>query len=285
MVRLTQENLTKEIQQLPSLSVIVSHLLTQLQREDVAMAELMDEASQDQALAARILQIANSPFFGLSTHIGSLKDAGTMLGIHTLYNIVTAAGIIGHFPVSDDNSFDCYSFWQHAIGTGICARILARHAGIDQELAFTAGLLHDIGKVVMAVYFEEDFSLVQNYRDENECLVKDAEYSILGFDHSFIGAEVAGNWNLPRPVINAIRNHHSHSAGITPLAELIHLSDIICRGLDIGHGGDDLIPVIKPMVLSRLGLDWEIIHKSLSEIDNLNRFSYLLIDVERKEIN
>ncbi|MDH5573621.1 MAG: HDOD domain-containing protein, partial [Gammaproteobacteria bacterium] len=197
MPELNRESLSIEIKQLPSLSVVVTHLLTQLQRDDVAMAELMEEASHDQALAARILQIANSPFYGLSTHIGSLKDAGTMLGIHTLSNIVAAAGIIGHFPVTKDESFDRSSFWQHAIGTGICARVLASHSGLDQELAFTAGLLHDIGKLVMAAYFEYDFSRVLAYRDEHDCLLKDAEQAVLGFDHCHIGAHVAERWKLP----------------------------------------------------------------------------------------
>ncbi|MCW9023830.1 MAG: HDOD domain-containing protein [Gammaproteobacteria bacterium] len=278
MAKLTRESLSKEIQQLPSLSVIVTHLLTQLQRDDVAMAELMEEASHDQALAARILHIANSPFYGLSAHIGSLKDAGTMLGIHTLYNIVTAAGIIGHFPPAEDQNFDRHSFWQHVIGTGICARVLAHHAGMDQELAFTAGLLHDIGKVVMAVYFEEDFARVLAYRDEHDCLIREAEQAVLGFDHTLVGAQVAQSWKLPKPVVDAIKSHHSLPATSLPLAELIHLSDILCRGLNIGHGGDDLIPFLKSSVLARLGLNWDIIRSYLGEIENLNRFSDQLID-------
>jgi len=137
MPSLNVNNLDQKIRQLPSLSVVVTRLLGLLGRKDLTMANLMAVAGEDQALAARILQIANSPFYGLSRHIGSLQDAGTLLGIHTLGNIITAAGIMNHFPPNDNDGFDHLSFWQHAIGVGICARVLARHGGLDAEMAST----------------------------------------------------------------------------------------------------------------------------------------------------
>ncbi len=277
MASLNINNLDREVRELPSLSVVVSQLLTLLQRDDVAMLELMEEIGRDQGLAARILRIANSPFYGLSTHIGSLKDAGAMLGIHTLSNIVTAAGIMGHFPPTEDESFDRQSFWKHAIGVGICARVLARHSGLDPEVAFTSGLLHDIGKLVMAAYFEADFSLVLACRDEHDCLLRDAEQVVLGFDHTVIGARVARRWKLPEPVINAIQYHHALMDVTSPLSELVHVADILCRALDIGHGGDDLIPVLNMAAMKRLGLDWELLANCLGEIESLNSFSDLLI--------
>ncbi len=277
MASLNINNLDREVRELPSLSVVVSQLLTLLQRDDVAMAELMEEIGRDQGLAARILRIANSPFYGLSTHIASLKDAGAMLGVHTLYNIVTAAGIMGQFPATADESFDRLSFWKHAIGVGVCARVLARHSGLDTEVAFTAGLLHDIGKLVMAAYFEDDFSHVLAYRDEHDCLLRDAEQAVLGFDHTVIGARVARHWKLPEPVVNAIQHHHVLMDVASPLSELVHVADILCRALDIGHGGDDLIPVLNMAAMKRLGLKWALLADCLGEIESLNSFSDLLI--------
>ncbi len=277
MASLNINNLDREVRELPSLSIVVSQLLTLLQRDDVAMAELMEEISRDQGLAARILRIANSPFYGLSSHIGSLTDAGAMLGVHTLSNIVTAAGIMGQFPPTADESFDRLSFWKHAIGVGVCARVLARHGGLDAEVAFTAGLLHDIGKLVMAAYFEDDFSQVLVYRDEHDCLLRDAEQAVLGFDHTVIGARVARHWKLPEPVINAIQHHHALMDVASPLSELVHVADILCRALDIGHGGDDLIPVLNLAAMKRLGLKWALLADCLGEIESLNSFSDLLI--------
>ena len=277
MASLNINNLDREVRELPSLSAVVSQLLTLLQRDDVAMVELMEEIGRDQGLAARILRIANSPFYGLSSHIGSLTDAGAMLGVHTLSNIVTAAGIMGQFPATADESFDRLSFWKHAIGVGICARVLARHGGLDPEVAFTSGLLHDIGKLVMATYFETDFSHVLSCRDEHDCLLREAEQTVLGFDHTVIGARVARHWKLPEPVINAIQHHHAIMDIANPLSELVHVADILCRALDIGHGGDDLIPVLNMAAMKRLGLKWALLADCLGEVESLNSFSDLLI--------
>jgi len=175
MTKLTLDNLEQKVQKLPSLSTIVTRLLSLLQREDITMAALTAEINNDQALTVRILCIANSPFYGLSSRVCSLQYANTLLGLRTLQGIITAAGIIGQFPPGHDQFFDRQSFWKHAIGTGIAAQVLARCCGLDVEQAFTAGLLHDIGKVVLAAYFEDDFACVLAWRDEHDCLIREAE--------------------------------------------------------------------------------------------------------------
>lgn len=278
MSTLNLDNLDKQIGQLPSLSAIVTRLLTLLQRDDITMAALMSEIGNDQALTARILRIANSPFYGLSTHIGSLSHAGTLLGLHTLRGIITAAGIIGHFPSQQDKHFDRQSFWLHAIGTGIAAQVLARRSGLDPEQAFTAGLLHDLGKLVLAAYFQDDFARVLTWRGEHGCLIREAEQSVLGFDHTEIGARIAQHWKLPKLLVNAIHFHHTLPGKASPLAELIHVADILCRGMDIGNGGDDLIPALHPDALPRLGLELSDLRAALPEIAHLNRNASMLLE-------
>ena len=275
---LTQNNLERKVQQLPSLSVIVTRLLTLLQDSNITMATLTEEISKDQGLTVRILHIANSPFYGMSSRIDNIQQAGTLLGLHTIHGIIVAAGIIGHFPLQQDDGFDRLSFWLHSIGTGCCAQVLARHGGLDQEQAFTAGLLHDIGKLILAAYFEDDFSRVLDWRDEHDCLIREAEESVLGFDHTEIGARVARHWKLPKLLVDAIHFHHALPGKVTPLAVLVHVADILCRGLDIGHGGDDLIPILHSNALPRLGLDWQDLPLMLSEIEQLNTRASMLLD-------
>lgn len=276
-LQLTLVTLEKEIQQLPALSVIVSEVLALIDRGDVELTVLMQKIGQDQALTARVLRVVNSPFYGFSRHIGSLKDAGMMLGVHTLRNIVMAAGIMGHFPPGEDRDFDRLSFWQHAIGTGVATRVLAGHCGLDEETAFSAGLLHDIGKLVMAVYFPADFDQVLAWRDEQDCLLKDAEQAVLGFDHSLVGARVAQKWKLPEAIIEAIQHHHvPDSVADIPFATLVHVADILCRGLEIGHGGDTLMPTLDVAAMQRVGLDWEALRTALPEIEALNTGTNLM---------
>lgn len=275
---LDQYNLDQYISQLPSLSTVVARLFNLLQQEDVTMAVLMSEIAKDQALAARILRIANSPFYGLSSHIGSLQHAGTLLGLHSIRGIITTAGIMGHFPPRQDQGFDRHSFWLHAIGTGSCARVLARYGGLDMEQAFTAGLLHDIGKLVLVACFEADFARVLAWRDAHDCLIREAEQTVLGFDHTEIGTRVAQHWKLPPLLVAAIHFHHALPGEATPLAELVHVADILCRGMDIGHGGDDLIPAMHPDALPRLGLDWADLQAALPEIEHLNASAGMLLE-------
>ncbi len=272
------DNLEQKVQQLPSLSAIIARLLNLLQREDISMKVLIMEISKDQALMARILRIANSPFYGLSSRISSLQHAGILLGLHSLQGIITATGVMGHFPAGQDQVFNRQSFWQHAIGTGIAAQVLARHSGLDVEQAFTAGLLHDIGKLVLVVYFENEFIQVLAWRDEHDCLIREAEQAVLGYDHAEIGACVARHWKLPKLLVNAIQFHHSLPDEASPLSELVHVADILCRGLNIGHGGDDLIPLLQPIALSRLGLEWTDLQAALPEIERLNASAGLLLE-------
>ncbi len=209
----------------------------------------------------------------------NIKHAGTLLGIHTLHGIITAAGIIDHFPpIAKEQRFDRNSFWLHSIGTGIAAQVLARRCGHDPEQAFTAGLLHDVGKLVLAVYFEQDFTNVLLYRDKYDCLIREAEEQVLGFDHTEIGSRVARHWKLPTALISAIRFHHNLSEHTSVLAELVHVADILCRGLDIGHGGDNLIPILDENVLARLGFDWGDLKTALPEIECLNTSASMLLD-------
>ena len=194
MPGLTLNNLDKYISELPSLSTVVTRLLSLLQRQDVTMAALTTELNKDQALTARILRIANSPFYGFPSHISSLQHASTLLGLHTMHSIITAAGIISHFPLAKDDGFDRLTFWQHAIGTGIAAQVLSKPSGFDADQAFTAGLLHDIGKLVLAAYFEEDFSRVMAYRDEHQCLLRKAEKAVRSEERR-VGKECRSRWS------------------------------------------------------------------------------------------
>lgn len=285
MAKLTLKSLDSEIQQLPSLSVIVMEVLSLIEKGDVNLPVLMKKIAQDQALAARVLKVANSPFYGFSRNIASLKDAGIMLGIHTVQHIVTAAGIIGHFSAEENQCFDRAAFWQHSIGTGICAKMLANHCSLDQETAFTAGLLHDIGKLVMAVHFSDDFQEILGYRNEHDCLLKDAEKAVLDFDHSVVGAKITEHWKLPPLIVSAIKFHHRPGLESVPsFAMLVHIADIVCRGLEIGNGGDTLIPVMQNSVMKLIGLDWNIIQNSLSEIEELNASATILLEQNTTDI-
>lgn len=276
---LTLEQLDQKIQKIPSLPRVVTKILNMIDQGDFNVGDLGKVISQDPGIAARTLHIANSPFYGVPGEVGSINEACVLLGVHTIRSIVLANGIINAFPIDNVGKFDRFEFWRHAAGTGVASRVLAKHHGYDEWLAFTAGLLHDIGKLVQDVYFHEVFEQVLQYREAEDCLLREAEISLLGFDHTLIGAKLARYWDLPRELELAVARHHCpDEEPASCIIDLVHLADILCRGLGIGDGGDPLIPPIAEGTMRRLGLAWEKLPFYLAEIEELNNLENIFLE-------
>lgn len=270
MTLLSSEQLDERIRQIPSLPGMVTEILEILDREQFDFILLEKTIAQEPGLAAQILRLANSPFYGVPGRILSIRQACVVLGVHTIRHAALAAGVISRFPASDRGTFDRLGFWRHAVGTGVAAKVLAKHSSQDQELAFTAGLLHDLGKLVEDVYFAEAYAEILRYRDARDCLIRDAERAILGFDHAQIGARLARKWMLPEPLIETIEKHHwPDDERPSPTVDLVHIGNTLCEGMDPQAGGDALIPPLSGSALQRLCLQWHIVLDCLFEIEAL----------------
>lgn len=265
---LTETELDKGINDIPPLPVAVSDSMALLNNDVVDFNELQNAIAQDAGLSGRVLKVANSPFYGLAGQVGSIKEACVVLGTHTLKNIILAVGMISKFPPELSKNINLTDLWYHSYCTGVTARLLANRAGIDPEKAFTAGLLHDLGKMVLDIYFNAHYSEVITFQKENDCLISEAESEVLGITHSIVGKKLAACWNLPEEIVVAIGGHHNtQSSCTTPLSDVVHLSDIVSRSLDYGHAGDNLIPVIDEGALHRLDLSLNHISDDLEKVD------------------
>ena len=278
MDTVTLDTLEMQVQQLPSLPVVVYDIMALIDAGDVDLTVLQRKVAQDQSLAARILRIANSPFYGFSGQINTIKEAVVVLGLQPIRNLVVAAGIMKQFPAGASRHLDPLAFWQHCIGTSIAARVLARHCGLDKELAFTAGLLHDIGKLAFDCHFPDQYARVLEYRAEHDCHLLAAEDAVLGSNHAQAGGRLARHWKLPPLIASAIEHHHYPTGGDgLPLSDLIHVADAVCRGLDIGNGEYDLVPPLDGDAVARLGVDWSEFKACLVEVEELNQQSNLFL--------
>ncbi|MFQ5469052.1 MAG: HDOD domain-containing protein [Gammaproteobacteria bacterium] len=262
------DQIGNRIRDFPPLSDSLMAVLRMLNSGDVDFTVLESRIIKEPALATRILSAANSPLYGMSGKMGKLKEACVLLGTNTLRNMVMAIGIIDYLSHGSGNHIDHNKFWKHSIGTGMSARVLAKQFHADKDVAFSAGILHDIGKLVLDIFFAEEYASVVDYRDQNDCLLKEAEDQVLGFNHCEVGAMIAEKWKLPDAITDCIRFHHTPVKTTTsPLVDLIHISDIVCRALEIGNGGDSLIPVIEPQVLERHQLDISDLENQFAEIE------------------
>lgn len=270
------ENILGKIQQLPSLPALVMEIMDSVNNDQVDVATLVGKISQDPALTMKVIRVANSSFFGLSRQIGSLKEAVMVIGFSSLRGLVTAAALVNSFPSGMGNAFDSRHFWLHSIETGNCAKSLAKRLRVDPEIAFTAGLLHDIGRLVLGVYFYDAFLQVLDYRKNNGVSMIAAEQAVLGLDHAALGAEVAERWHLPQDIQLAIRDHHLDEGRQTTLAEIVYIADRLCRPQAVGGAlAGELVHFSETLL--RLGLDEAVLNSVAEEMEPLNAGARLLL--------
>ena len=244
----------ERIQKLPSLPSLVVEMLESFDNENVDIATLANKIACDQAIAARVLRVANSPFFGLSGQIGSISEAVTVLGFSNLRGLVTGAVIIDVFPRSG-NVFDWKKFWRHSIAVAVCAKVLAKHMKTNAETAFTAGLLHDIGKLVMGVHFPEVFPESLQFDDDCAMETLQAERAIMGLDHAALGGEIALRWRFPPDVQQAIAQHHVAQAAERSLTDIVYVANLFAHALEADSIRQNKMPALARVFSARLGLE------------------------------
>ncbi|HEU4852213.1 MAG TPA: HDOD domain-containing protein [Telluria sp.] len=258
MIAIPLERLTASLEDLPSLPAVVMELLNSIDQEDVDIAVLAKKVSHDQALTAKTLRLANSSAFGLQTKVTTIQQAITFLGFQATRNLITAAAITGCFAENTCRGFDHKAFWRHSIATAACARILARHKRLNQDFAFTAGLLHDIGRLVLVSGFPGHYEQVLAHRAQEDCSVLEAERAVLGTDHMAAGAALAGHWNFPETIRLPIALHHEpETKGAGFLSAIVHVADAMVHALDIAGEKDEKAPAVSPVAWAALALNEE----------------------------
>lgn len=265
---ITLDTIEQEVKNLPPLKQTIVDVMIELNHNEVDFGILEKKISRDPALAVRILAVSNSPFYGFAGQIDSIKEACLVLGIHTTRNIVITAGVLNNFKPSSNNNLDIAGLWHHSLATGAIAKVIAMKVGRDAEQAFLAGLLHDIGKMVLDVHYHDEYEKVVQYKVEHDCLLNEAEQSVLGFNHFDIGGRIIRHWKLPEDIAQAIeQNSTINSKDNSRLAELVHVANIVARGLEIGDSGDDLIPMLNEYALKNIGLDIPLLASSFEDCE------------------
>jgi len=250
------EEVVRNLDDLPSLPAVVMELLNSIDQEDVDIAVLAKKVSHDQALTAKTLRLANSSLYGLQVKVTTIQQAITFLGFQTTRNLITAAALTGCFAEGHCPGFHHQAFWRHSIATAACAKVLARQMRFNQDYAFTAGLLHDIGRLVLVACFPQQYGQALAYRKAHDCYMLEAERSVLGVDHVDAGLVLAEHWNFSDTMRLAIAGHHDpETPGAGFLAAIIHIANAVVHALDLVDDEDDLVPPISSVAWNALGLD------------------------------
>ncbi|KMQ50600.1 metal dependent phosphohydrolase [Chitinispirillum alkaliphilum] len=275
------KRITQSIIGLPTLPTVVSKMLEMIDNPRTSASTLARLISTDQALTAKILKLANSAYYGFSREISTVNMAIVVLGFNTVKDMGLWLSVFDVFKKSSDsNSFDIVRFWEHSVACGIAARMVARNTQSRYAgEAFVAGLLHDIGKVVLNQYFNKDF--LEILQKAQESSLEDAEKEILGIGHGRIGAWLAEKWNLPSMISETILHHHQpwESKKEQDFVAIITLADLLCHLTETGNSGRAVVPVYDERL-------WEIFVNSGFPIDesDLERLQTdFFIEYERSE--
>ncbi|MBN1826878.1 MAG: HDOD domain-containing protein [Candidatus Eisenbacteria bacterium] len=220
---------------IPVMPAAVAKLNAMVRDPECDVSRLAEVIQTDEGLVARILKYANSAFYGLPGRIGTIQLAVTILGLVTLRNLVIVAALAELARKLTDEPRDAHHLWNHGIDVGVWCRSLSRRTqGVDPEEAFTAGLLHDIGKNLILRELPEDRLKLKEWllgEDEARSLERDS----IGFDHAQVGGWAAGRWKFPESLVEAVRWHHEPTGSPTADPELerliwvVHTADILAR--------------------------------------------------------
>ncbi|WP_396588898.1 HDOD domain-containing protein [Bermanella sp. R86510] len=253
---------------LPSIPKVVQELIETFNQDNIDMDMLATKISMDPVLTAKVLRLANSVHYGVSRTIASMSEASIVLGFSTLRTLVLASGITGAFQTP--NGFDQKAFWRESFAIAAISRWLAPYSHLNPEVAFTTGMLHDIGDLILiSVLPEESKKIAAAVKAGGKRI--DIENAMLGYNYADIGAELARRWKFPQDIIDGIQYHAKPlSQDPTPkLAGLIYLAMYIHQGHKQKLGDEEILAEFPVNVASSINLDIHNAKEDIMQLDGI----------------
>jgi two-component system cell cycle response regulator len=262
-------NRLRNVSNLPSLPAVALRVLELVRRDDVRIADVANVISSDSALSAKLLRTVNSSFYGLSKQVGTISHAATLLGLQSVKTLALGFSLVSIVQARPGEAFDFSRFWRQSLYTAVAARLLAnRVAPKQREEAFVAGLLSDVGTLVMhrAIGREYDELLAASNGNQIELVRLSRERFDL--DHAQVGAMLAEHWQLPPLLVEMIRQHHNlddPAVKSRSLVEVVHVGVICAQVFAAGVNG--LLQSARYELQSRFALDEGAILDLFAQID------------------
>jgi putative nucleotidyltransferase with HDIG domain len=252
----------------PSMPGAALKLLNLADAPGATVQQIEDALRQDPGLTANLLKLANSAYFGIPSKIGSVRQAVMLLGLKRVVQMVVAAcasavidrGVPGYdLPAGE--------LWRHSLAVSVAAKGLAAELKLPAaDEIFTAGLLHDVGKLILGQFVQEDYAEIQRALAQG-LTFEAAEAAVLGIDHAEIGARVLAQWSLPENIVHAVRWHHAPEkfGSMDIMLDVVHVANMLCLMIGIGVGREGLLHEPSPVVTRRLGLEPPHLEKVASQ--------------------
>ena len=274
-----EPNIIDKFDQLPSLPQVVTKVLALMERDDTTADDLAQVISKDSALSLKLLKLINSPFYGFPNKIISISRAAVLLGLVSVRNMVLGLAVYSALHKEDynDQILPKSQFMAHSLACATCCRLIAKKTKYrDPEEAFVAGLLHDIGRMILVRFYPEQFQTILAECVKSGSSITAAETSLFGFSHAHAGAWLLRKWNIP-DVQEAVYYHHNpfdvpvSQPREKTLAVIVYISDVFSKIAGIGLHDGGYIPSSFRDDLSQLHLSeedyFEIFESIVSEME------------------
>jgi putative nucleotidyltransferase with HDIG domain len=256
--------------ELPSLPEVVMRAIEMVNDPDASAADIGRVIGEDAALTARLLKIVNSPFYGFPSRIDTVSRAITVVGTLDLMDLILATTVVKIFTGLPNDLVSMDTFWAHSLYGAVIARVLAtRRKEPNVEHYFVAGLLHDLGSLVIYRKMPELARETLLRARYNGHVLHQAEREVIGFDHADVGAELMRQWKLPDSLIAAVACHHvpSGAGEHRVIAAIVHIADVIASAVHSRGGASDAVPPLDAAAWDLLGLPADATEDIVVEAD------------------
>jgi putative nucleotidyltransferase with HDIG domain len=259
------KEIIEKIADLPSMPDVAFEVMREVDNPTANALTVSNVLARDPSLSARVLQLANSAYYGMPREVASIRGAIVLLGMRTVKSLSLVAAT---FPwlqkAMQGKGVDPDYLWNHSLAVAFFSRAIARATGtVNPEQAFCIGVLHNLGIVVLCTLKEADVLALAQMQDGSDTPFTIVEESAFGFNHADLGAALVESWNLPEAYSDAIRHHHNPDLATRNVmfADILHLADTLVRNADINEGLGNLVFQVSEHSASRLGLEPDVIEQ------------------------
>jgi len=266
--KISAENLLNKVNAFPVMPRAVADIVRSIDDDRLFLGDLERKIESDMGMLTGVLKLVNSARYNIPGGVATTRQAILVLGSNAIRSLACIGGVTSFFEQQSKTDFDIKNFMLHNIGVACCAKHVARLCGVNQDIAFIAGLLHDVGIFFEMTALPAEFLVVTDYKRTSDCESLEAEQVILGVNHATIGSLLAKSWNFPESICEAIANHHHITAeSASSINCVVHIADVLAHGLDLGGRGDQ-VPQLSSFALDYLSLDLRKVSHLFNEIEN-----------------
>ncbi len=268
MGNLDPRDLRKKIElleTLPTIPNVLKKLIAVIENPRTSLQEVSKFISNDPVLTMRVLKMVNSPIYGFPGRISSVSQGVVLLGLNVVKGLLLGVSVFELMQKA------MIGLWEHSLGCAVTARIIAKRRSIKEfEEIFVAGLLHDLGKVILILRFPVEYMKFMEGAEHGDAVICKAEKEVFGVTHADVAIWLTEKWSFPKGLVEIIGNHHRPGVSRYARVEtaIVHISDILVRARGLGFAGDHSVPVVNPGAWKLLGLSEKELREVLKETED-----------------